>query len=82
MRQAHGDLRKKVPGKTHAFSPSQVETFPINTAFLIHNFSFRTGAVPEEGDFRSHKGVLSSPIFYRVCYYLFVSCFYLPCVTN
>ncbi|AES88506.1 hypothetical protein MTR_4g057010 [Medicago truncatula] len=51
--------------EAHAFSPSQVETFPINTAFHIHNFSFRTGSVQEEGDSRSQGGVLSSPIFSR-----------------
>jgi len=62
------------PWKTHTFSPSQMETFPINTAFLIHNFSLRTGAVQEEGDSRSQGGVQSSPIFYRVCFYIFVSC--------
>jgi len=76
----HGDLPKKSllglfhPWKTHDFGPSQVETFPINTAFFIHNFKFRAGAVQEEGDSMSQKGVVSSPIFSRVCFYLFVSC--------
>jgi len=37
-----------------AFSAqTQVETLPVNTTFLIHNFSFRTGVVQEEGDSRS-----------------------------
>jgi hypothetical protein len=62
------------PLKAREFSPSKVETFPINTAFLIHNFSFRTRAVQEEGDSRSQRGFLSSPIFSRVCFYLFVFC--------
>jgi len=33
----------------------QVEILPINTTFLIHNFSFRIGAIQEEGDTRSFK---------------------------
>jgi len=41
------------PLNAHIFSPSQVESFPINTSVLIHNFSFTTGAVQEEGDSRS-----------------------------
>jgi hypothetical protein len=32
---------------------NQVKTLQINTPFLIHNISFRTGAVQEEGDSRS-----------------------------
>jgi len=56
-----GYLQKKLhfvtfsPLEVHVFSPSQVSTFPINTTFLIHNFLFRTGAVQEEGDFRSFR---------------------------
>ena len=30
---------------------TQRETLPINTAFLVHNFSFKTGAVQEKGIF-------------------------------
>jgi len=41
----------------------QVKIFPINTVFLIHNFSFRTEAVQEEGDSKS---------FNRSFYYLLV----------
>ena len=66
MRLAHGlggcawFLAKKVTFVTFStpraciISPSQVETFPVNTTFLIHNFSFITGEVQEEGDSRSH----------------------------
>jgi len=52
--------------ESHVFSPSLVENLPINTAFLIRNLSFRTGAVQEEGASRSQGGVLSSPIFSKV----------------
>ena len=51
------------PLKADDFSPGQVKTFPINTAFLIHNFSLRNRAVQGEGDSRSQGGVISSPIF-------------------
>jgi len=44
------------PLKARDFSPSQVETFPINTALIIRNFSLRTGAVQLEGDSRSFMG--------------------------
>jgi len=60
--------------EAHVFSPIYVETFHINTAFLNHNSSFKTGAVQEKGDCWSQGGVLSSPIFYRVCFYIFVFC--------
>jgi len=43
------------PLKARDFSPSQEETFPINTIFVIHNFSFRIGVVQEEGDSRSFR---------------------------
>jgi hypothetical protein len=35
-------------GKPDFWVELQVETLLINTAFLVHNFSFRTGAVQEE----------------------------------
>jgi hypothetical protein len=46
-RPALSDLRKKslfvtfLPLEGHVFCPSKVETFSINTVFLIHNFSFQ-----------------------------------------
>jgi hypothetical protein len=57
----HGDLRKKFQFcdvftlLVCVFAQVQVEIFPINTAFLIHNFSFRTRAFQEEGYFRSFR---------------------------
>jgi len=63
-----------LPLEAHVFSPSLMENFPINTDFLIHNFSFRIGVVQEEGDSKSQGGVLSSPIFSSVWFYLFIFC--------
>jgi len=38
---------------------NQAETFPINTAFLIHNFSFRTKRFKRKADTRSFQGGVS-----------------------
>jgi len=40
-----------LPLKPAILAQVQVETFPINTAFVIHYFSFRTRAVQEKGGF-------------------------------
>jgi len=80
MSGAHGALQKKLLFVTFSslknplFWPKTGGNFPINTAILIHNLLFRTGLVQDESDSRSQGGVMFSPIFSRVCFYLFVSC--------
>jgi len=76
-RAEHGDLRKKLQfcDVFALLAQVQVEIFPVNTALLIHNFSFRTGSVQEEGDSRSFRRNFSIfSLFSRVCFYLFVIC--------
>jgi len=51
--------------KACGFSSSSGGNFPYNNGFLIHNFSFRTRAVQEEGGlYKLSEGVsLSTPSF-------------------
>ena len=62
-----------LPWKTRYFGRKSMETFPINTAFLIHNFSFITRVVQEEF-LRAKEEFYLLISFLGVYSYLFVSC--------
>jgi len=90
MRLAHGSRRlAPVPcGSRRCFvtfwwwkpgilAQVQVETLPINTTFLIHNFSYRTKRFKRKSSTRSFQGrslSLLNPSFSRVYFISFVIC--------